>query len=234
MNKVIIFSSARSGGNLLDSMFNQYSGTKSFGEFFSRRLHSSKDSTIFQIGNFLELSPMDTVNIIENEYSDYILLTFRFHEAHMAYSYNKDIYDNFNNFKKIILYRENFLNKCVSLSIASASSKWHFTDNDKLPAYSNYSIFYNPKNFNKFFENTKNYYNDILSRYDDVLVFKYEDLIKMNNLDDILFKLGLNLNKINNEINTKHINKSDDGYLRVINKHELGEYKLIFDGKKFI
>lgn len=239
MNKVIIFSSARSGGNLLDGKFEQYENVKSFGEFFARRDFNKVDDTIFNHNSTHTMSNKFALSLIEDKYRDsYDTMVFRYHNAHFQYSFNDSIYDDIRDFKKILLYRENFLNKMVSLTIASSKSEWHYTDSNRIPSYTDYSIYYSKDKLDGLYNVCKEFYNNMLSIYGDMPIVKYEDLLLMNDIDCIISELGLDTKKIHDNISTHHINKKDDGYKRIINQKELGDYKLILkktkDGFRFI
>jgi len=234
MNKIVIFSSARSGGNLLDGMFSKYNGARSFGELFSRRRHNQSSSFLFEMDNVYEITNQDILNKLEEVYgNDIDTMICRHHEAHCRYSYNQSIYEDVIPFKKVLLYRENFLNKVVSLSIASTRGKWHYNEDENLPEYSDYRIHFGKDYLDKFIERTKRYYNNILSRYEDVVVLKYEDLLKMDNLNFIMNKFGFDNTLEDIPIETVHINKKDDGYTRIVNIDELPEYKLILENGRF-
>lgn len=238
MNKVIIFSSARSGGNLLDYNFNQYKGVQSFGEFFARRYYNKRDDTIFNRDDTFTMSNEKAVRLLEERYrSKYNTLVFRYHGAHFKCSYNDSIYDDIIDYKKVLLYRENFLNKMVSLTIASTKEKWHYIDDNNTPNYDEYDIYYSSKKLDILFNVLKNFYNNMLSMYGDMCIVKYEDLVDMDNIDSIMSKLEIDANRISNEVPTHHINKKDDGYKNIVNLEELNEYQLVLkktkDGYRF-
>lgn len=228
MNRVVIFSSARSGGNLLDGMFNQYKSVRSFGELFSRRNHNHKSDFLNELEELYSIPNKRIIEVLEDIYSDkYDTWVCRHHEAHYRYSFNQTIYEDIKDFKKVLLYRENFVNKLFSLSVASYIGDWHYTDDEVPPNYNDFNLYYNPEILAKFFNSTRDYYNDMLERYEDVKIIRYEDLIQWENLDHIMRELDIEVSEKSDEINTKHINKSDDSYKQVINYDQVKEYKLL-------
>jgi len=228
MNRIVIFSSARSGGNLLDEMLSQYESVLSFGELFSRKQHNTKSFFLKDIPDLYSVSNKQIIDTLEKKYhKTYNTWTSRYHNAHFRFSFNQTIYEDLLNFKKILLYRENFLNKIFSFNVAIYLKNWHYTYDETPPDYSKFKLYYNPGSLIKDFKRTKSYYNNLLERYDDLIVIKYEDLIQWKNLDHITIELGINTARTNKKIPTQHINKSDDGYKNIINLKELNSCKLI-------
>jgi hypothetical protein len=140
-------------------------------------------------------------------------------------------------YKKILLYREDFLDRCVSLNIAKFTNKWHYTDSTEIVDYNDFKIHINPITLLSYFNSIKVYYNDILSKFKDVTIVRYEDLVNMEDLQYIIKNLGLTLNFKGGDIPTKYINPSKDNHKCITNYEEIlniSSFKLIFDGKKFI
>lgn len=232
MEYIVIFSSGRSGGNLLDNIIKKYRNVKVLGEFHNRRLGSIfKDASYaFERCGRYAISNEKLYDILNNRYKDkYDIITTRFHNYHFKFSYNYDAYDLFDNFHKIILYRESVINKLVSMLIVlNHNNRWHYSKNDKLPQYDKYSI-YVGRNYVEHQLNCLNgYYNGIIDRWgsENIEFVKYEDLIKNNDISHIANRFGFSGFNDNIQIPTVHINKNDDGYKRVINYDELKDLKL--------
>lgn len=238
MKNVVLFSSARSGGNLLDGLIRKYQNVKVLGEMYNRRPHhyfNKIDNILKKYGRYT-LSNEKLFRLIEDEYKDeYDILLSRFHYTHFRFRYNENVFDLFDNFGKILLYRENFINKLVSFNIVvKDTKKWHYSKQDILPDYKKYTIFFGKKYVENQLNRLKRNYNRIIDRFgsENIEFVKYEDLLENNDISYLANKFGfLNYNsKI--EIPTMHINTKDNNYEYVINYDELKDLKLILKKTK--
>lgn len=236
MNRILIFSSARSGGNLLDGQFERYDGVSSFGEAFSRRHFSHRKEDVLHSKDIHTISNSELITRLDASQKDIHTSTYRVHNIHFNYSFNKNLLDEISPYKKIILYRESFLDKSVSLDIARHTRQWHYTDKSQVIDYSDYKIYFNPASRYAYLVELTNYYNHLFKLYPNSIVIKYEDLIEMDNIDNIIDKLNLNLKFKGGDIPTTYINPNRDNYKYIINYDELiklSSFKLKFDGTQF-
>jgi hypothetical protein len=235
-NRLIIFSSARSGGNLLQYLLNRYNSVKPFGEVFSRvNLINNYPNIYWDDYEIYTVSNEEIISGLEELYPSNILYIYRIHPIHFRFDYNKNLYDFFNPFKKILLYRENFLNKMVSQSIALLTNKWHYSVNDSIINYSNFGIYYDKDWLIKQRDILIDYYNSILDKYSDITIVKYEDLISNMNVDDIVSKLDIDIQYIGGDIETVYINPYYDNCSRIlnINDFDVDEYTLKLKVNKY-
>lgn len=243
MKNIVVFSSARSGGNLLDGIVGKYKNTKILGEVFNRRHHPCYNmiNDIFETHGRIDISNETLFEIINDKHRyTYDVIVTRFHNTHFSFVYNENIFDLFDNFGKILLYRENFINKLVSLTVVlSGTKKWHYSKNDELPQYDKYCIYFGRNYVKRQLDYLKDYYNGIIDRWgsENIEFVKYEDLIKNNDISHIANRFGFSYYDDTVEIPTIHINPNDDGYKRVINYDELKDLKLVLkktnDGYRF-
>ena len=233
MNWGVIFSSARSGGNLLDGLINKYQNGRALGEIYGRSYQIQLNE---RINN---KSVNEYTKDIEAKYQNrYDIIIPRFHQIHLRFGFNVGIFDTvFDNFdKKIILYRENLLNKQVSFSMVMNTKTWHYSSpNEVLPDYKKYQIYLNKNYMEYLFINLRNYYNGIIERYggDSLFFVKYEDIVESHSITELADWLGLIGYNASVKIPTRHINPTDDGYKQIINYEELKHLKLELKKTKY-
>lgn len=171
MNKIIIFSHGRSGGNLLEGILCNNKKIKSFGELlFNRGLNSLHIQTIGYNG-------CDLIKETEKEYSNYDILLYRLHTLNGLSDVMKLI-DN--DWYKILLFREDFIQKLVSYTIASQTMKWHMVENATQYSYNNFKVYLNKKGVDVTLSSVNEYYSKVLSMFNDIHIIKYEDLLKLD------------------------------------------------------
>lgn len=235
MKDVIIFSAARSGGNLLDRVLGNYDGVKSFGELYSRREYNMNidDDPVYR--NIVNMTNVEMIDYLNDYYrEDFHTFVYRVHSFHLTSNRNIFLLDEINPFKKIILYRENLINKIFSFTYSRVNRKWHYMEKDDIPDYNKCKMYLNPSHVKAVKKGVLHYYNTILERYDDILIIKYEDLIKGNEYRRIENYLDLSEFKDDYYIDTHKISKDDMSYKNVINYDEIKEHKMILkkeDGK---
>lgn len=188
MNKIIIFSHGRSGGNLLEGIICNNTRIKSFGELLFNRglntLHINRGG--FDSSQLLKKT--------ETDYNNFDILLYRTHTLDGIL----DIVNSMDsNWYKILLYREDFIQKLISYTIASHTMKWHFVDDEKLKShkYNDFKVFLNKKYVDKELDCIIRYYNSVLTQFNDIEIIKYEDLIQLN-IPTILDKFNIDKNNI--------------------------------------
>lgn len=234
MNNILIFSKARSGGNLLTQTMKTYSSVGRVGEFLRYSVWQNDKYpdvdkfTSNDIDNFIKTKELEYNGLVSS-------LVYRIHPIHLNLYPNVNIFEYSRRFDKIVvLYRENFLNLMVSLNVALKLRSWHYTDKSYLPKYSDFKFHLSKTYIANSLKYTVDYYNEIIDTHGikNVEIIKYEDIIGNNiNYTEFLDGLNIDITHTNYDIETLHINPNDDGYKSLINLDRLGEVKLKFNNK---